>query len=412
MALHPAPSPDAPLPLAVVGVDFRRAPARQRDRLLLSDDERLALAQELRRSGIADGLACLDTCNRTEWIASSLEPTWAAEVLRSQMIRRDVGVGETQDGATFLVPYLRVGKDAALHLMEVAAGLESFVVGEHEIASQLHRALERSRAEKVSSPVLNGLGKTIGRLTRDTHRIRLTGKGPRGVHDVAVDYVLTNRPGATRVVVVGLGQIGERVVRSLRAAGLKPTLCNRSPGVKWTGTTPVEPLARLPELLAGAEAAILCTAAPEPLITDAALGPMAGPAPLLVVDLGIPAQVDPGLRPTLAERADLETIQQAAQRQQIASWADIAHVRQRAAQAVAELERFCQERRLALLLKRTQERHQRYIRVEIPKAVEAALPGLSPGDRGKLESELRGLVREYTNDVFRDIREILRSEDE
>lgn len=412
MALHPAPQKDAPLPLAVVGVDFRRAPARQRDRLLLTDAERLDLSQQLQRSDIADGLACLDTCNRTEWIASSAEPAWAAEVLRSQMIARDVGAEGLEGGATTLVPYVRIGRDAAMHLLEVAAGLESFVVGEHEIASQLHRALERSRTEQTSSPVLNGLGKAIGRLTRDTHRINLTGAGPRGVHDVAVDYLLTHRPGATKVLVVGLGQIGEKVVRSLRTAGLQPILCNRTVPVRWTGETPVEPLPRLPELLAEVEGAVICTASSQPVITDAVVALRADLPPVLLVDLGIPAQVDPRLRPTLAECADLETIQQSANRRQIASWADLSHVKQRVGQAVSEFESFCQERHLSQLLRRTQERHQRFIRVEIPKVLDASLPDLPAGDRARLESELKGLVRQYTNDVFRDIRDLLQSGEE
>lgn len=412
MALQPPAPSEALLPVAVVGVDFRRAPARQRDRLLLGAEERLSLAAELRRSDIADGLACLDTCNRTEWIVSTAEPAWAAEVLRSQMIGRDGGAESAGADTALLVPYVRTGRDAALHLMEVAAGLESFVVGEHEIASQLQRALERSRVEQTASPVLNGLGKAIGRLTRDTHRIQLTGGGPRGVHDVAVDYLLTHRPGATRVGVVGLGQIGEKVARTLRGAGLQPWLCNRSPQVRWVGESPVEPLHRLPELLGDAEAAVICTAAPQPLVTEALLADRRAAVPLLLVDLGIPAQVDPRLRPTVAECADLETIQQAASRRQIASWADIAHVRQRVAQAVCEFEGFCKERNLTLLLRRTQERHQRYIQVEIPRLLEAALPALEPGARSRLESELKGLVREYTNGVFRDIRDLLHSEEE
>jgi len=401
-----------PLPLTVVGVDFRRAPARQRDQLLLSDAERQDLARELGRSEIADGLACLDTCNRTEWIATSAEPLWAAEVLRSQMIGRDSGNSGSEEGFSPLVPYVRVGADAARHLFEVAAGLESFVVGEHEIAAQLHRALERSRTEKTASPILNGVGKVVGRLTRDTHRIDLTGRGPRGVHDLAVDYLRTHRRHADKVVVVGLGQIGEKVVRSLRRARVDPILCNRSLGVGWVGDVPVQPLHRLPELLADADAAVLCTAAPQPVLREEHVTDRQGAIPLLVVDLGIPVQADPRIRPTRVEIADLETLQQASERQQMASWVDIMHVQHRVARAVAEFEDFCQERHLTLLLRRTQERHERYIRVEIPKLLDATLPDLVPGDRSRLESELKGLVRRYTNAVFRDVKDLIHPEED
>lgn len=401
----------ASLPLAVVGVDFRRAPARKRDRLLLSDDERHTLANQLRRSEAADGLACLDTCNRTEWIVSADEPTWAAEILRTQMLSRESDATEAETNG-HLVPYVYVGENAARHLFEVAAGLESFVVGEKEIASQLHRALERSRSEESGSPILNGVGMAVGRLTRDTHRIDLTGAGPRGVHDVAVSFLSTRFTAPPQVAVLGLGQIGEKVVRSLRRAGLQPRLCNRTLPVAWAGEEPVTPMDELPALLAEVDAAVVCTAAAKPIVDKVVLTARSGKKPILLVDLGIPAQVDPTLDPSRAEVADLEVIQAESQRAVVASWADLAHVRQRVGQAIGEFEKFCRERRYSRLLRSTQERHQRYVKVDIPRVIAEAAGDLPPKVRSRLEAELKGLVRSYTNAVFRDIREIIGAEEE
>jgi glutamyl-tRNA reductase len=412
--MRPLDQTQRPIPLAVVGVDFRRAPARKRDRLLLSDAERQALANQLRRSEAADGLACLDTCNRTEWIVSAEEPTWAAEILRTQMLTRERDPGEAAgpESNGHLVPYVYVGEEAARHLFEVAAGLESFVVGEKEIASQLHRALERSRTEESGSPILNGVGMAVGRLTRDTHRIDLTGAGPRGVHDVAVSYLQTRFPDPPAVAVVGLGQIGEKVVRSLRRAGLRPRLCNRTTAVSWAGEEPVVGLDGLERLLAEVDAAVVCTAAPKPLVGVERLARRAAGRPVLLVDLGIPAQVDPTLPQDLAEVADLEVLQQGSAPELVASWADLTEVRQRVSQAIGELEKYCRERRYSRLLRSTQERHQRYVRVEIPRVIAEAAGELPPRVRSRLEAELKGLVRSYTNAVFRDIREIIGAEEE
>jgi len=398
------------IPLAVVGVDFRRAPARKRERLLLSDEERRALGAQLQRSDAADGFACLDTCNRTEWIVSAEDPTWAAEILRTQMLSREQDDSDDNNG--YLVPYVYVGEEAARHLFEVAAGLESFVVGEKEIASQLHRALERSRGEEIGSPVLNGVGMAMGRLTRDTHRIDLTGAGPRGVHDVAVAFLSTRFEAPPQVAVVGLGQIGEKVVRSLRRAGLKPRLCNRTVDLAWTGDEPVVPIHKLPELLAEMDAVMVCTAAPQPVVNEAVLSLRTRERPILAVDLGIPAQVDATLPREVAEVADLEVLQQESGRRVVATWADLAHVRQRVGQAISEFEKFCRERSYSRLLRSTQERHQRYIRVEIPRVIQEAAGELPPQTRNRLEAEIKGLVRSYTNAVFRDIREIIGAEEE
>lgn len=398
------------LPIAVVGVDFRRAPAKQRERILLRDPERLDLAHQLARSEIADGLACLDTCNRTEWIVSGPEPAWAAEVLRSQMIARDQDGSSHGGGA--LVPYVFVQREAARHLLQVAAGLDSFIMGEHEIASQLHKALARAREEQTSSPVLNGLGKVVGRLTRDTHQLNLTGSGPRGVHDLAVTYALRARDPLRRALVVGLGQIGEKVVRSLRRSGIEPVLCNRTRPVPWTGGTPVLPMEALADALSEVDVAFVCTAAPEHVITEALLTPREMPPPVLLLDLGIPSQVQPSLRPTLAELADLETLQRTRGQRQVASWTEVSHVQKRVSQAVAEFEAFCQERFVTDVLRLTQERHERYVQREIPELLDAVVPNLPTGDRAHLESELKGLVRAYTNAVFRDVKNLVPAQDD
>lgn len=409
--MKPPEDDHSSIPLAVVGVDFRRAPARKRERLLLSNEERRTLGAQLQRSEAADGFACLDTCNRTEWIVSAEDPTWAAEILRTQMLTREQDATKDELNG-HLVPYVYVGEEAARHLFEVAAGLESFVVGEKEIASQLHRALERSRSEETGSPVLNGVGMALGRLTRDTHRIDLTGAGPRGVHDVAVSFLSTRFEDPPQVAVVGLGHIGEKVVRSLRRAGLKPRLCNRTVDVAWVGDEPVVDLAGLGALLAEVDAALICTAAPKPVVTEALLTGRAADHPILLVDLGIPAQIDRALPQDLAEVADLEVLQQESGRRVVASWADLTHVRQRVGQAIGELERFCRERRYSRLLRSTQERHQRFIRVDIPRVIAETAADLSPKTRNRLEAEIKGLVRSYTNAVFRDIREIIGAEEE
>jgi glutamyl-tRNA reductase len=184
-------------------------------------------------------------------------------------------------------------------------------------------------------------------------------------------------------------------------------LCNRTLTTAWVGDEPVHSIDRLPELLADADAAVVCTAAPLPVITRNRLGPRIGGAPILLVDLGIPAQVDPCLPADVAEIADLEVLQQVSGRRVVASWADLAHVRSLVNASITEFERFCQERRWSQLLRRTQERHQRYVKVDIPKVLDEVAPDLPPGLRSRLESELKGLVRSYTNAVFRDIREML-----
>ena len=106
-----------PIPLSVVGCDFRRASSRWRSRLVLDEAELRAFHEELRATGSVDGLVALQTCNRNEWISAGTNPSWAAGLLSAQMKHR---VGAVT--ASWFLPYVHTGEDALRHLFRVALG--------------------------------------------------------------------------------------------------------------------------------------------------------------------------------------------------------------------------------------------------------------------------------------------------
>jgi len=395
------------LPIAVAGCDFRLASTRFRSRLVLDEREREALVGELARSAGVDGFADLVTCNRCEWIVSTTEPAWAAQIMRAQMIDRLSTEG--------IEPYVNVGAGAARHLFSVSIGQESFVVGERQIATQFFAALEKARSLSTSSRILNGMGTITGRLVRDAVREGCIGAPALGVHSLACRHVREwlGRGSGRTVAVVGLGAIG-RLVRGVLEAD--PELCvvpvNRSvpPGEEGR----VRPLRDLARVLAEVDAAVVCTSAPHPVVRAGTIEGRDPARPLLLLDLGIPEQVQETSPGSGAVRAGLDDL--TADPSTAPSAEEQRRHREDAerlvGRALGELEMFARERSVVEILDEVRRLHERFVAEEIPAIVGERAADLDESRRAHLVFALRGKVLEYTNEVFRALKRSLRDGEE
>lgn len=388
------------MPLALVGCDFRIASSRLRSRLVLSADEALEISKALKEGGAADGFVDLTTCNRTEWLVSSSNPAWAAELLRAKMLAR---LGAEREG---LHPYTYVEDEAARHVLRVAVGRESLVVGERQIAGQLFRALEAARTRGSASRSLNGLGSVAGRLVRLALSRGCLESGSCGVHSLALSYLRQQRPGdgRLRVAAVGLGAIGRRVLGLLEDdPRIEPLPCNRT--ICTCERPQVRPLTDLAELLADADAAIVCTGAPKPVLRAEHLRPRAAERPLLLIDLGIPHQIDRSIAAegvTIVGLDDLVAFHNGGIDE---TPEDHTTVDALVDQALVELRAFCNERFFSDILDTVQRHHRQLVREDIPRILDGRLSYLPKPAREQLEHDLRHIVLEYTNEIFRTIRE-------
>lgn len=397
-------------PLAVVGCDFRVATSRWRDRLTLDATERLALGAALQASCGADGLVVLETCNRVEWILTAPSPRWAAEVARAQMVERWLHPqfqqehlqlqGVASDRRTLPVPYLYTGRTAVLHLLRVAVGLESFVVGEREIAGQLNRALAHARDQGTASPVQNALQTALGRTVRKVQRLTRWRQAARGVHGLAVETLRTALAKGsemtavaerrTTVVVAGMGEIGRKVAGLAAATGQHHVLrVNRTPavGVKAWDT--------LGPLCAEADALIVATGAPAPIVDLRGLT-RPGRADLVVIDLGAPQQVlvdaaDPvrllGLDALLALPASQPDPE------------DMGAVHELVEEGVREFLVECQKRDLAGVLRAAHDAYDRLSYQAVPALLATELGDIDPDRRRRLEATVRDLLRIETRSI-------------
>jgi len=387
---------DRGIPLVVVGCDFRVASSRVRS--CLARDDRLCedTAAQLRAIGAADGFLELVTCNRNEWIASAAETGWAGQLMATRMKAVVASLGQSLD------PFVLEGEAALRHVLRVAAGRESLVLGERQIAGQLFRALETARARGWSSRVLNGLGTASGRLVRDLDDLEGAARTARGVHSLALSYAAAHRGGSDRgsCAVVGMGAIGRRLLETAHGAGAWDCVAvNRTPVAGLQAR--LYGIDALAEVLAGVDVAFVCTGAPHRIISREHLRGRDPARPLLIVDIGIPEQ---------APREDLPSDVRVAGLDDLTSYVTgVALPEERAVdaridalidEAVARFEVFCATVPYVDILQTIQSQTARLVHGTIPRIIAERLGSMAPAERDSLERELKSAVRGFTAELL------------
>lgn len=270
--------------VSLVGLSYRTADVSIRSRVSLSGDRLERFLDLLREHGIMEAVV-LSTCNRTEIYAVGGE---SDHVVR--LLAQSAGMAEAE-----LAPllYRKAGTCAACHLFRVVSGLDSAVLGETEIVAQVKSAV---REAGYPGPTLELLFQRAlaasKRVRTETELCRnVTSLGSLAVREAQKQGgALRNR----KVLVLGAGQIAERVAKELKAVGATDvTFLNRTPEraeelARRFGFS-AGPLMNLTMELAAADVVFATATAPTPLIT-------AENAPAerdtVFIDLGIPANID------------------------------------------------------------------------------------------------------------------------
>jgi glutamyl-tRNA reductase len=287
----------ADVDLVAISVSHRTAPLQLRERLALSADGATQLTGELVTSpGVEEAIA-LCTCHRTELYVATLDAAAARRAVLGALARLACA---TEADLLGHVHVLR-GAQVSRHLFAVTAGLESMVLGEAEIQGQVRRSLERARDAGTAGPVT---GRLFGDALHSGGRVRsrtAIGRGGASVSSVAVELArdAAGSLGGRRVLVVGAGQSGALSARALADEGMEVVVASRhrSRAADVAGDLgSAVSLAALPAELERADVVFTATAASGRLIgREAVADAMAARAgrPLVIVDLGMPRDVDP-----------------------------------------------------------------------------------------------------------------------
>ena len=210
--------------LFVAGISYKTAPVAVREKLAVHPSRLACSGCRLKLGANLDEVVLLSTCNRVEVYGTS--PWVNGNVHR---IFQNLGIAEA-DFAPYL--YVKEGDEAARHLLSVAGGLDSLVVGETEITGQVKQAYQAAQAAKLTGRVLNRLFQTALSVGKEIRTHTNIGRGSVSVGSVAVELaekIFDHNLAEKTVMIIGAGKMGEACVRHLAKKGARSVLVsNRS----------------------------------------------------------------------------------------------------------------------------------------------------------------------------------------
>jgi len=287
--------------LLVIGISHRSAPLHIVERASVPREEVTGLLREIRGLEPVTEALLLSTCNRVE-VYAEVNRFHTAVTEIGRLLAEQVGV-ELAELADHL--YVHYDEPAVRHLFEVAAGLDSMVVGETQVLGQLRAAYGLGQAEGT---IGRGLHATIQRALRAGRRVQAeTGISLAGASLVSValdeaEAMLAPLSGA-RTLIVGAGAMGALTGASLRrrgVTGVTVTSRTRQHAAKLAASLEADSvdIDTLAGQVAAADLIVSCTGAAgtvldTPLVA-AALADRSG-RPLVIVDLALPRDVALGV---------------------------------------------------------------------------------------------------------------------
>jgi glutamyl-tRNA reductase len=321
--------------ILVVGLSYKSAPVATLERAVLTADARVKLLHDVRHAADVAGCLVVNTCNRVE-VYADVGKFHSATAAICELLARHSGVPSNE-----LTPCLYVHYEdrAVQHLLAVACGLDSMVVGESQILGQVRQALTLAREHATLDRALSELSALALRTGKRAHAetgidqaganllsVGLTaaaaefgptpgglapgglapgglapgGLAPGGLApDSAAGPVLAGRP----VLVVGAGSMSALAVAGASRAGATGiVVANRTAThakrlADSVAGTPAD-LTDLPGLMAAADLVISCTGAAGTVITRAMVAQARSrrdrPGALVFLDLALPRDVEAG----------------------------------------------------------------------------------------------------------------------
>lgn len=283
--------------LVVLGLNHKTAPVEIRECFSLSEDR---VRHGLRHlSECEDVYECtiLSTCNRTE-VYAVVDDAFDASALKEYMA--------SLAGGKFLVAeylYLYKEGECIRHLMRVAASLDSLIVGENQILSQVKKAYSIARNSGTTAAILNTLFNraiAAGKKVRTRTRI--------GYNAVSVSYAAVELAkkvfgdlSRSKVLLLGAGEMSELTARHLKGNGVRTTFVsnrnfNRAVELAEGFGGMAVPLEDFMQYAADADIVIASTGAPHYIVSVRDVARLMSERhgrPIVFIDIAVPRDVEP-----------------------------------------------------------------------------------------------------------------------
>ncbi len=282
-----------------VSLTHQNSPVAIREQVALAPDEVYQLLRRIKEFTAAQDVLILSTCNRTE-IYYSHEEDLSPELIKLLGVIK--GIDRLAEFDDYFVRYSS-GSPTVRHFFRVAMGLESQVVGDLQIASQVKQAYQASANENTASPFLHRLMHTIFYTNKRVSQETAFRDGAASISYVASELVddLATEFVHPKILIVGVGEVGADVCKNIadlpKIAPQSITMINRTAAKAEALAESLgfitRPFSELAEAVAQADVVVSSVAAPEPLITAHHLDGSTIYGHKYLIDLSVPRSVDP-----------------------------------------------------------------------------------------------------------------------
>ncbi|HPH83823.1 MAG TPA: glutamyl-tRNA reductase [Ferruginibacter sp.] len=207
----------------VVGVNYRKTDAAVRGRFAINQDQYATVITLAPVFDVTE-FFILSTCNRTEIYGFAENAAALGKLLCSQT------EGSYEDFSE--LAYAKSGREAITHLFNVAAGLDSQILGDYEIVGQIKVAFKFSKDRNCVGAYLERMLNEVLQASKSVRTNTGLSDGTVSVSFAAVQYIRQHFPGndQKRVLLIGTGKIGSNTCKNLvdYLPGASVTLINRT----------------------------------------------------------------------------------------------------------------------------------------------------------------------------------------
>lgn len=402
--------------LQVVSCNHHTAELSVRERLAFANAEQLARAYGAFRQWFPRAEAVIvSTCNRVEVYAAQGEAeSWPTHVQIAQFLS-DFHKVPLDDFLSGLKS--DSGPDAVRHLFEVACSLDSMVLGEPQIVSQVKDAYRVAQENEACGPLTHALFESAIRVSKRVRSETKLAEGRVSIASVAVGEFgksIFDRFDDKLVLVIGAGEMAEETLRYLKDEGVREiVVVNRSLergerlAAQWGGHA--HPLADLHHWLAQADVIVSTTGADRPIVDLATFRQVRRAdhhKPVFILDLGAPRDFDPAINEAFDNvfLYDIDSLEATCQRNRAQRASEIERARGILAE---ETDRFLQEfyhRATGPVIKRLREEWHAIRRQEL-ELLFGRLPHLNEADRQAIGYAVERIINKLLHpplEVLRD----------
>ncbi|WP_103863848.1 glutamyl-tRNA reductase [Aquimarina sp. I32.4] len=270
-----------------IGLSYKKADAEIRGHFSVNDEVKARILQRAQEDGI-EALLVTSTCNRTELHGFAQHPFQLIKLL----CEHTHGTVEEFEK----VAYVHKNRKAVAHLFKVGTGLDSQILGDFEIISQLKISFKASKKAEMTNPFLERLINAVIQASKRIKNETEISSGATSVSFASVQYILKNVEDISNknILLFGTGKIGRNTCENLikHTKNDHITLINRTKdkAEKIAGkfNLVVKDYANIQSEIKNTDILIVATGAQNPTISKQLIHSQ---KPLLILDLSIPKNV-------------------------------------------------------------------------------------------------------------------------